>query len=114
MNKVKQSPEDAFIQENKDISLVVGEGPFMYNCGTSSSVRQLHDKLCKSGLDTTICIHLHDGCKGSAHLALGHGDLDLRKLLLLLRKIKYRHFLTIEVVGQTQIRDSWNMLMKHI
>src|SRR3989344_374181 len=49
-------------------------------------------------------IHLHDGCKGSAHLALGHGDLDLRKLLLLLRKIKYRHFLTIEVVGQTQIR----------
>ncbi len=59
-------------------------------------------------------IHLHDGKKGAAHLKLGTGDLSLPDLISLLEDIRYKEFLTIEVVGENEIRDSWQTLRQHI
>ena len=55
-------------------------------------------------------IHLHGGRKGGAHLSLGTGDLDLEKLLSVLKEINYGNFLSLEVVGQENIKNSWNLL----
>ncbi len=80
--------------------------------------------LLKSGTDPCgviekycdrICnIHLHDAVKGQDHMQLGTGDLDLDKLLLVLDKINYDGFLSIEVVGRDEIRNSWMTLLKKL
>lgn len=52
-------------------------------------------------------IHLHDGYKGVAHLQLGKGVLDLKKLIERLIAIDYSQFVTLEVIGQKEINSSW-------
>lgn len=54
--------------------------------------------------------HLHDGDKNGAHYALGNGILPLKEFLQLLEKKEYSRFVTVEVVGEKKIYDSWNLL----
>lgn len=62
-----------------------------------------------------ICnIHLHDAVEGQDHMQLDTGDLDLDKLLLVLDKINYDGFLSIEVVGRDGIRNSWTTLLEKL
>lgn len=70
-----------------------------------NTVRSIKDKV--------MNFHLHDGYKGSAHLKLGDGEIKLEKFIALLDEIKYNHFVTLEVVGRQQIRDSWKLLQQH-
>lgn len=59
-------------------------------------------------------IHLHDGAKGFAHAGFGKGNLDLEKLLLVLKKINYEKFLTLEIMDPDELIHSWNLLSRHI
>lgn len=59
-------------------------------------------------------IHLHDGSPTKNHLRLGDGDLDLSAFIRTLQKINYTSFLTIEVIGQPAIADSWNILLEEV
>jgi sugar phosphate isomerase/epimerase len=61
-------------------------------------------------------IHLHNASRGGAdHLGLQRpGDLDLPELLLLLRRINYTGFLSLEVLTREDIRESWNLLREAI
>lgn len=55
-------------------------------------------------------IHLHDGRKGKAHLELGKGALNIKKLISNLEKINYGGFLTLEVMGEKETLSSWRTL----
>ena len=56
-------------------------------------------------------IHLHDGTSaGSAHKALGTGELDLHALLGSLQSHSYDRFLTIETLSSADLRDSLDAL----
>ncbi len=68
----------------------------------------------KKAKDKIYNFHLHDGHKGAAHLRLGDGDLNLKKFLFLLDEIQYKYFVTLEVVGRNEIRDSWKILQKNL
>lgn len=58
-------------------------------------------------------IHLHDATLGGkGHLALGTADLPLAQLLAHLSAVGYERFLTLEVVGEQAIHDSWQYLQK--
>jgi len=62
-----------------------------------------------------ICnIHLHDAVKDKDHMQLGTGNLDLDKLLLILDRVNYSGFLSIEVVNKDKIRNSWITLLKKL
>lgn len=55
-------------------------------------------------------IHLHDGKKEKSHLQLGTGELNLVQFLRFLEKVQYGGFLTLEVVGEKEIVNSWRLL----
>ncbi|MBI4096601.1 MAG: sugar phosphate isomerase/epimerase [Candidatus Levybacteria bacterium] len=55
-------------------------------------------------------IHLHDGKKGSAHLALNDGNLNLKNLISILNDIDYKKFVTLETIGEKETRKSWKIL----
>ncbi len=59
-------------------------------------------------------IHLHNAIMGGrAHFGLNKsGDLKLDKLLELLSKIKYRGFLSLEIIDRENIKESWGLLNK--
>lgn len=57
-------------------------------------------------------IHLHDGKKGSAHLALNDGKLSLKDLIATLNRINYKKFVTLETIGEKDTRRSWEILKK--
>ena len=59
-------------------------------------------------------IHLHDVYQGSDHSEIGGGILDLRAFIDVLEEIKYDKFVTIEVVGRKEIRESWKILQKNL
>lgn len=59
-------------------------------------------------------IHLHDGKKGSAHLALNEGNLNLTSLIYTLNSINYKKFVTLETLGEKDTRRSWEILKKSI
>ncbi len=59
-------------------------------------------------------IHLHDAINGKDHLALGEGQLDLRKFLTTLDEQNYDKFVTLEVVGKEAISKSWNVLQNYL
>jgi len=58
-------------------------------------------------------MHLHDGYKGAAHLSLGKGKLDREKYFSLIKNIHYKNFITLEVLGQDNIKASWEIIKKY-
>lgn len=61
--------------------------------------------------DSIFDIHLHDGRRnGSAHLALGKGELNLNKFFSLLKDISYKGYLTLEMLSKSDIKKSWQIL----
>lgn len=68
----------------------------------------------KKTKDRVKNIHLHDGKQGSAHLRLGDGNLNLSKFLSLLEDLQYQWFVTLEVVGEKEILDSWRILKETV
>lgn len=59
-------------------------------------------------------IHLHDSTPHKDHLALGEGILDTAGLLSTLERESYDKFITLEVVGEDQIRSSWDTLSRYL
>ena len=62
---------------------------------------------------SVLNMHLHDGMKGSAHLRLGDGNLDLDRFFSFLKESKYDKFVTLEVIGEKEIRDSWKLAVDY-
>jgi len=56
--------------------------------------------------------HLHDGDSKGAHYQLGNGNLPLRDFINLLQVKKYAKFVTLEVVGEAKIKESWDILQR--
>lgn len=59
-------------------------------------------------------IHLHNAIKGGyAHFGFNkQGDLNLCEFIDLLEKNKYNNYLSLEVLGERDIKESWNILLK--
>jgi len=57
-------------------------------------------------------IHVHNAIKKSkAHFGFGTpGDLDLQKFILFLNRISYGKYFTFEILGDKDIRESWDKL----
>lgn len=56
-------------------------------------------------------IHLHDGFRaGKAHLPLGTADLNCRDFFQFLTDHDYSGFVSLEVVGNEEIKKSWEYL----
>ena len=78
----------------------------------------LHDivdviEVLKQTHKSVLNIHLHDGKKGSAHLKLGDGDLNLQEFFSFLQKINYDGFVSLEVMGKKEIKESWITATKY-
>ncbi len=61
-------------------------------------------------------IHLHNGhFGGKAHFGFNkQGDLDLGNFLDLLKKIGYKNYLSLEVLGEQDIEKSWELLLEKL
>lgn len=61
-------------------------------------------------------IHLHNAIKkGNAHFGFNKtGDLKLQHFLTLLKDINYSNFLSLEVLGEQDIKESWELLLKSL
>jgi len=106
-----QIPYPCTLEHIEDISRITNltiDVGHLLKSGTDpySVIKKYRDKICN--------IHLHDAVEGQDHMQLGTGDLDLDKLLLVLDKINYDGFLSIEVVGRNEIRNSWMTLLKKL
>ncbi len=58
-------------------------------------------------------IHLHNGhVDGSAHFGFNKkGDLDLQEFLNMLTDLQYENYVSLEVLGEDDIRQSWDILI---
>lgn len=61
-------------------------------------------------------IHLHNAIKGgNAHFGFNkNGDLKLQHFLTLLKDINYSNFLSLEVLGKQDVKESWKLLLKSL
>ena len=61
-------------------------------------------------------IHLHNAIqKGGAHFGFNRpGDLNLKDFIKLLKDIGYSGFLSLEVLGERDVKESWKMLLKSL
>lgn len=60
--------------------------------------------------NSVLNFHVHDGYEGAAHLQLGKGELNTKKILSMLDTIDYQNFVTLEVIGTQPIYESWKLL----
>lgn len=61
-------------------------------------------------------IHLHNAIKkGDAHFGFNKkGDLKLQDFVHSLKDINYSNFLSLEVLGEQDIKESWELLLKSL
>ena len=64
--------------------------------------------------DSVLDIHFHDAVfsEKKDHLALGKGDLDFYSFLQLLKDINYSGYLSLEIIGEKETKDSWMEIHK--
>ncbi|MFA6382279.1 MAG: sugar phosphate isomerase/epimerase family protein [Candidatus Buchananbacteria bacterium] len=61
-------------------------------------------------------IHLHNAIKnGTAHFGFNKkGDLKLKNFMDSLKNINYSNFLSLEILGEQDIKKSWELLLKSL
>ncbi|MFH1972448.1 MAG: sugar phosphate isomerase/epimerase family protein [archaeon] len=116
MKKSTQISYPVFLTELKRLKQEIPEINFTLDVGHCVQNDDIFFSFLSENCESIKNIHLHNASKfGSAHYGFNKkGDLNLDNLLSHLKKINYSGFLSLEVLGCEDIKESWNILIEKL
>ncbi|OGF35031.1 hypothetical protein A2482_01020 [Candidatus Falkowbacteria bacterium RIFOXYC2_FULL_48_21] len=116
MKKSTQISYPVLLEELEDIRTLIPEINFTLDVGHCVENGDEFDGFLTKNKSRIKNIHLHNAIrKGGAHFGFNQqGDLKLKSFIKLLEDIGYSGFLSLEVLGERDVKESWKMLLKSL
>lgn len=114
MKKNTQISYPVLLDELSEIKKIIPDINFTLDVGHCTQNDDKFIEFLKKYQSSIKNIHFHNAkIGGQAHYGFNkEGDLDLKNFINILKEIKYSNFISLEVLGDEDITESWKFLLK--